>query len=377
MSASLAPARPVSRLALRAAPRAAGSRPSVLSADRAHPRASARAPDPSLRVSTTRLRVTSSAMPSDADASAPAGVSDLERYLFDLNGFLVVRGVFTPDEIAAANAAIDARTEAIVERKGDLRLGGSKGDPLAGDGVTGRADLGGMLGWPSPDRDVFRSVLAHPKLVPYYHAMVGEGYRMDHLPLLIQQAPGADGFVFHGGKMNDDGSWCDELAYAWNQGKMYNRLLAVSVALTRTEPGDGGFCVIRGSHKSNMPCPGEVQRYETCREFVDNPALEPGDVLFFSEATTHGTLPWTAEHTRRACLYRFAPATSAYGRAYVPDWPAEMTEGLTPAEAAVLEPPYHPRLDRPALTLAGEVEGQRRAEFKKEHDAKVFGSRYF
>jgi hypothetical protein len=32
-----------------------------------------------------------------------------------------------------------------------------------------------------------------------------------------------------------------------------------------------------------------------------------------------------------------------------------MLEGLTPAEAAVLEPPYHPRLDRPALTLKGEV----------------------
>jgi hypothetical protein len=29
--------------------------------------------------------------------------------------------------------------------------------------------------------------------VPYYHALVGEGYRMDHLPLLIQQAPGSDG----------------------------------------------------------------------------------------------------------------------------------------------------------------------------------------
>ena len=60
-----------------------------------------------------------------------------------------------------------------------------------------------MLGWPSPDRDVFRSVLAHPKLVPV-HAMVGEGYRMDHL-LCSSTAPGADKFVFHGGKMNDDG----------------------------------------------------------------------------------------------------------------------------------------------------------------------------
>ena len=80
-----------------------------------------------------------------------------------------------------------------------------------------------MLGWDAPDRDVFRKVLAHPKLVPYYHTMMGEGYRMDHLPLLIQQAPGADGFVFHGGKMNDDGTWCEELAYQWHGGKMHNR----------------------------------------------------------------------------------------------------------------------------------------------------------
>jgi len=315
----------------------------------------------------------------DAGPLPPAAaMSDTERYLFDLNGFLVVRGVFRPDEIAAMHAAVDARSSGIVERTGDLRLGGASGDPLAGDGVTGREDLGGMLGWPSPDRDAFRSVLTHPRLVPYYHALVGEGYRMDHLPLLIQQAPGADGFVFHGGKMNDDGSWCDELAYAFDGGRMYNRLLAVSVAMTRTEPGDGGFCVVRGSHKANLPCPGEIQRYEAHREMVDNPALEPGDVLLFTEAATHGTLPWTAKHTRRACLYRFAPATSAYGRAYWPEWPEGTCAECTEAELAVLAPPYHPRLDRPALDQeGGGVAGQRRAEFKKAHDDKVFGSRYF
>ena len=52
-------------------------------------------------------------------------------------------------------------------------------------------------------------------------------------------------------------------------------------------------------------------------------------------------------------------------------------DNLTDAERAVLEPPYHQRLDRPALTMGGTVAGQRRAEFKKEHDAKVFGSKYF
>ena len=52
-------------------------------------------------------------------------------------------------------------------------------------------------------------------------------------------------------------------------------------------------------------------------------------------------------------------------------------DDLTDAEKAVLESPYHQRLDRPALTMEGTVAGQRRAEFKKEHDAKVFGSKYF
>lgn len=51
---------------------------------------------------------------------------------------------------------------------------------------------------------------------------------------------------------------------------MYNRLLAVSVAMTETKEGDGGFCIIRGSHKSNMPCPPSIQRYEQHRELVDN-----------------------------------------------------------------------------------------------------------
>ena len=140
---------------------------------------------------------------------------------------------------------------------------------------------------------------------------------------------------------------------------------------------------------------------------MENPALAPGDVLLFSEATTHGTLPWTSSHTRRACLYRFAPSTSAYGRAYMtgqlPEWPLEMTEGLTQAQRSVLEPPYHPRLDRPSLQVGishfhipptdcpyktdisfftinqhdGTILVQSRADFKKEHDAKVFGSKYF
>lgn len=36
-------------------------------------------------------------------------------------------------------------------------------------------------------------------------------------------------------------------------------------------------------------------------------------------------------------------------------WPASWLEGLSDAQRAVLEPPYHPRLDRPVLGDDGEL----------------------
>jgi hypothetical protein len=50
-----------------------------------------------------------------------------------------------------------------------------------------RMDMGGMLYWPSPHCDLFRNVLAHPRLLPVMHTLLGQGYRLDHQPLVIVQ----------------------------------------------------------------------------------------------------------------------------------------------------------------------------------------------
>merc|ERR1712100_145456 len=301
-----------------------------------------------------------------------------ELFAFDLNGFIVVKNVFTEEEIEAMNAAVDAHEREMVERKGQLRLGGKKGAPLAGDGDTGRQDLGGMLAWPGEEKMLFRKMLAHPKLVPYYIALCGEGYRMDHLPLLIQQKKGADGFDFHGGRLNQDGSWIQGLAYEFVNGRPYCHLLAASIALTTTRTGEGGYAVLPGSHKSNVPVPPDVMKMLKQTESVRNPEIERGDVLLFTEACTHGTIPWSGEGRdgkRRAVLYRFAPANMAYGRSYMPEWPKGTTDGMTDAEKAVLQPPFNPRLDRTLVCDDGtQTTTFARAEFKKAHDAKVFNN---
>lgn len=163
-------------------------------------------------------------------------------------------------------------------------------------------------------------------------------------------------------------------------------------------------------------CCGQIHG-EQFGDRLYQPATKAGDVVFFSEASTHGTLPWTASHERRAVIYRFAPSNMAYGRGYAPEyvasfelctalrwsteadavlyavcsmracacgarWPEEMYQGITDAQRAVLEPPYNNRLDRPYLepstvSDAVEVQSQGRSEVKKEFDQAVFGKKYF
>jgi hypothetical protein len=232
-------------------------------------------------------------------------------------------------------------------------------------------------------------MLAHPRLVPYYNALCGKGYRLDHSPFVLQQRPGAEGFMLHGGATGDDGRPDWELAYNCTSGVMRCNLLAASMQLTDTTPGEGGFVLLRGSHKAAFACPPSVKALQTGLEHGAQPALRAGDVLLFTEAATHGTLAWRGAATRRVALYRFAPSTSSYGRGYVREdgsgiaWPPAFREGeLTPAQAAVLEPPYHLRLDRAAPApgdnaAGGVVFPDARAGFKKEFDAKVFGTTYF
>ena len=176
-------------------------------------------------------------------------------------------------------------------------------------------------------------------------------------------------------------------------GTIRSALLGCNVILEDHNPGDGGFCIVPGSHKSNFKMPNGMVDGEKYADYVIQPATRAGDVILFSEGTVHGAKPWMSDRQRRTCLYRFAPATNAYGRSYFghdggPDegttkWPIKMYEGMTSEQRAVLEPPYANRLDRPNIQLNDEsgnnmsVEMTTRSSRKKQHDEDVFGTKYF
>jgi hypothetical protein len=237
-------------------------------------------------------------------------MNDVEKYRFDVQGYLIVEDVLSPDEVAQLNRLLD-----------DQNL------PEPGLG-TNQARFGDFLSW---DR-AFCDLLDHPRLMPYLRFILGDGFRLDHY-YGIYMKNGTEALNLHGGATPYD----PPEYYHFRNGFMYNGLTVVGWNLTDTGPDHGGFCAIPGSHKANYPCPPEIKEAHINSGCVVIPAARAGSLVIFTEALTHGTAPWTASHQRRSLLYKYSPAQQSWGSRYVQ--PPTNIE-LTPRQKLLFEPPY-------------------------------------
>lgn len=267
-------------------------------------------------------------------------MDEYEKYFFDLNGYLVVENALTQAEVAACNEAIDRNADRIRIRPEEQSLSG-KSRTLKGK--QGRGDLSGMLAWPEPWCRPFRDLLAHPKIVPYLLELLRDGFRLDHVYGIVMQK-GAEGHVLHGGGTADDLTHF----YQFHNGRMRCGLTVVSWVLTDCGPEDGGFACIPGSHKSNYPAPRDIVLLDRDIGVVKQVSARAGSAVIFTEALTHGTLPWQAGHERRSILYKYSPGPLTYARTYVPQGVEDLLHEFTPQQRALLEPPYRP--NRPSVS---------------------------
>ncbi len=296
-------------------------------------------------------------------------VSDEEMYFFDLRGYLVIPGVLSQAEIDACNASIDAKLDQARTFESGRLSRGSKA--LGGD--SSRIELTGMLGWEPEYHKPFRKLLVNPWVVSRLNEFSGRGFRLDHGPLLISAKKGAEGHRLHGGgEPFSQATW-----YHQQNGKIYCRGITVAWQLANCNPGDGGFCIVPGSHKNFEPTPDEVRTMEDDMGLVEQVPMKAGYLLFFAETATHGALPWTAEHDRRSVLYKYASraAARAVGKHFTPqerygDW----TNELTPEQQAVLYGPgVHHGGRLPILNSDGKkvwIEGSSKDPAKKSKKVK-------
>ena len=267
-----------------------------------------------------------------------------EKYLFDLLGFVIVRDVLSDEHLKLANEAIDS-----------MELTPSPeyfGESVALRGENRSTRLGNsedLMELPHPWCEPFREMLAHPKTTPHLNTILSEGWRLDHGPGLIAMDKGCSGGMLHGN--------FDNAPYFYREGKIFTGLCVIEYLLADEGPGDGGISVIAGSHKANLACPAKMLRWEQYQEYVTEINARAGDAVIFSEACTHGTLPWNADHQRRAILYKYNTGHMAWGggglRGSRPSYWDELTP---PQQAALLLPSHHSRRPKPSNGYAGLAE---------------------
>jgi hypothetical protein len=86
-----------------------------------------------------------------------------------------------------------------------------------------------------------------------------------------------------------------------------------------------------------------VARLETDIGMVKQISAPAGSAVIFTEALTHGTLPWKGAQQRRSILYKYSPGPIASCERAVPADLGERLEEFTPQQQDLLRPPYSPR----------------------------------
>lgn len=229
------------------------------------------------------------------------GVTDTERYLFDLNGYLVVRGILDTGMVRRLNRALDESPDRTLEWL---------------------PELGGP----------FLDLIDHPRVLPYLIEFVDERVRLDHA-YGIQMVPGSPGLALHG---SPDDRPRNAAWYHVRNGAISSGLTVVSFALTDVQADAGGFVCIPGSHKANFACPFLDHAADRDAPWLTHVELSAGDAVIFTEALTHGSLDWAGPGIRRAFFYKYTPGQAAW-LSY--RWTEEELAGLSARQRAMVGDP--------------------------------------
>lgn len=264
--------------------------------------------------------------------------SAMDDFLFDLNGYLILKNVVAPDLLDRLNMQFEQFPR-------DLPVahwykGAQRRDYTAHTGMELHhvLEIGGA----------FEELIDHPGWINHVRRYCGEaeshvrGLFIDECVASMRNEGGHH--PVHSGGLGAP----LRCLYDYRDGVFRCGQVNVIVALTDIGAGDGATMVIPGSHKSHFAHP-EAAKYsyggEAPMDAITGaiPAyMNEGDALLFVDSVMHGGSERTNAGERRIVLFRYGPAwgKTRYGYEYSP----ELLNRLTPARRRILQPqpPIHP-----------------------------------
>ena len=248
--------------------------------------------------------------------------SDVEEYLFDLQGFVLLRGALSPSEVAACNTCVDTIPRSLGRNEWHGYVQREDHPEHRGISYQQIYEAG----------EPFERLIDHPSYINYVLRYVGghDTFDQHHGPLFIDEnffslrGPG-EAIPLHAGGHDR----CKRMQYRYHNGRFQCGQINVLIAHTDIGPGDGATMVIPGSHKSNIIHPaflrktrnewgegegGSVEGTEGATEVH----MQAGDALIFVDACCHGSARRSNPGERRISVYRYGSAWNRTRWGYEP-----------------------------------------------------------
>ncbi len=251
--------------------------------------------------------------------------TEMEEYLFDLRGYIMLKGALDKEHVAQLNAGIDSLLPM---------------EPESWNGHVHRQDrgTGDLMHLQNiyENGEPFERLIDHPNWINHVNRFVGgdDGLFIDE-SFVIQRGPG-DGQQLHSGGHKRK----IRTQFRFHNNEFRCGQINVLIALNDIGPGDGPTMVIPGGHKSNLMHPlykqedrklGAVELEEAVPVYY-----EAGDAIVFVDCLSHAGGARTNPGFRRVLIIRYGPHWGHNRYGYRPS--AELLERLTPERRQILQP---------------------------------------
>lgn len=243
-------------------------------------------------------------------------MSQHDRIVFDLKGYLIKPAVLSPAEIATIK---------------DLVLR-QKNEPESLP-VHERQLPGGA----------FASLIDHPEVINILLNVIDPDInkiRLENVFLSYREQGDGKWDPHAGGRTTNP-----NYAYNFHDGRIYSGMTRVVWELTEVLENQGGTCFLPGSHKANYnirtnPLASIDARDSGLWESYSCPA---GSLVIFSEAVRHSGDIWQNPHNPRMAI--FAAYNHINVRHHKPTIPSEVLGKLDPKHQRFFSDVYHPQFD--------------------------------
>lgn len=197
-------------------------------------------------------------------------MTDYEKFLFDLKGFIVIPEVLSQQETDRVRDHVQTYS-----RDPDS-LPEAQRSPIAGPAEF---------------------LIDHPRVTGILQELIDsrvERLRLESVFVSARGAgDGADPWRPHGGGTNLDPS----LSYRYHNGRINAGMTRIVWELNEVVEGKGGTCLVPGSHKANMAS-AQASSWPEAADDPDSGIWEtygcpPGSLVIFSEGVRHTGARWT------------------------------------------------------------------------------------